>query len=549
MLGRKHFRCRHVWYEVCFPVTWFRVQSHCVKPWLRHVYGFYYDRRLRMINGKPVTAINGYSGGGAVAGFGQADGSDGDNDSSEPIKLKKELGLLHGCTFIIGIVVGSGIFVSPKGVLLEAGSPGLSVIVWTMCGMMALVGAMCYAELGTCIPDSGADYAYIKEIYGGLPAFLYLWVANVIIIPTGNAITAFTFASYILNPLFPDCGPPKIAVTVLGATCVAFIVFINCANVRWAARVQGIFTATKIFALLIVIVVGFYTLISGKSETWKRPFENTNKDIGHIALSFYAGLYSYSGWNFLNFVTEELKDPYKNLPRAIWISLPIITSVYVFANIAYFAVLTPLELKESEAVAVTFADKTLGVMAWIMPLFVSCSTFGGLNGAIFAGSRLCFVGARAKHFPEFLAMINIKYFTPMPALMFGGLMAVTYLCIGNIYKLINYMAFVEAIFFGITISGLLYLRKTKPNMKRPIKVHICFPIFYLCILIFLTVMSLTSNPRECFVGIIVVCTGIPIYCFGVMWKRKPKVIRNALSKITILIQKCTLAMPQQDHFE
>uniref|UniRef100_A0A0L8HJM7 Amino acid permease/ SLC12A domain-containing protein n=1 Tax=Octopus bimaculoides TaxID=37653 RepID=A0A0L8HJM7_OCTBM len=239
----------------------------------------------------------------------------------------------------------------------------------------------------------------------------------------------------------------------------------------------------------------------------------------------------------------------ENLPRAIWISLPIITSVYVFANIAYFAVLTPLELKESEAVAVTFADKTLGVMAWIMPLFVSCSTFGGLNGAIFAGSRLCFVGARAKHFPEFLAMINIKYFTPMPALMFGGLMAVTYLCIGNIYKLINYMAFVEAIFFGITISGLLYLRKTKPNMKRPIKVHICFPIFYLCILIFLTVMSLTSNPRECFVGIIVVCTGIPIYCFGVMWKRKPKVIRNALSKITILIQKCTLAMPQQDHFE
>lgn len=167
---------------------------------------------------KSVAANGGSSGG--ICGGGSKENSSLVSGSSEPVKLKKELGLFHGCCFIIGIVVGSGIFVSPKGVLLEAGSPGLSIIVWALCGMMALVGAMCYAELGTCIPNSGADYAYINNIYGGFPAFLYLWVANIIVIPTGNAITALTFANYILNLFFQDCGPPSKSVTVLAATCV-----------------------------------------------------------------------------------------------------------------------------------------------------------------------------------------------------------------------------------------------------------------------------------------------------------------------------------------
>lgn len=492
---------------------------------------------------KSVAANGGSSGG--ICGGGSKENSSLVSGSSEPVKLKKELGLFHGCCFIIGIVVGSGIFVSPKGVLLEAGSPGLSIIVWALCGMMALVGAMCYAELGTCIPNSGADYAYINNIYGGFPAFLYLWVANIIVIPTGNAITALTFANYILNLFFQDCGPPSKSVTVLAATCVVFIVFVNCSNVKWAASVQSVFTATKIFALLIIIFTGLYMLIAGKSNNLSHPFENTNRDIGHIALSFYSGLFSYSGWNFLNFVTEELKDPYKNLPRAIWISLPVIMSVYVFANVSYFTVLSPSELLQSEAVAVTFAQRSLGVMAWVMPLFVACSTFGGLNGAIFTGSRLCFVGARQKHFPEFLAMINVKKFTPVPALVFGGFMTCVYLCIGNVYKLMNYMAFVEGIFFGFTITGLIILRITQPKMKRPIKISIIFPIFYLCIVIFLTIMSLTSSPWECFVSIIVLCSGIPVYAFGVMWKRKPKLFVNTLQKITVMIQKISLCIPEQ----
>lgn len=148
--------------------------------------------------------------------------ADGECESdSGRIKLKKEIGLHNAVAIIVGVIVGSGIFISPKGVLMESGSVGLSLSVWGMCGVISLVGALCYAELGTCILKSGADYAYIGEAFGHLPAFLYLWVALVIIMPTGNAITALTFAKYVLQPIFPDCEVPSSAASLLAALCIS----------------------------------------------------------------------------------------------------------------------------------------------------------------------------------------------------------------------------------------------------------------------------------------------------------------------------------------
>lgn len=124
-------------------------------------------------------------------------------------RLKKQLGLLEGVAIILGIIIGSGIFVSPKGVLREAGSVGLSLIVWGLCGFLSMLGALCYAELGTSIPKSGSDYAYIGEAFGSLPSFLYLWDAIFIFVPNTNAIMGLT--NYLAQPLFPDCDPPDSA--------------------------------------------------------------------------------------------------------------------------------------------------------------------------------------------------------------------------------------------------------------------------------------------------------------------------------------------------
>lgn|SRR6218665_543722 len=149
---------------------------------------------------------------------------DGDRKSvggnSNIVKLKQTLGLHHGVVIIVGGIIGSGIFVSPKGVLQEVGSVNGSLIIWTLCGLISLIGALCYAELGTCILKSGADYAYINEAFGPMPGFLYLWVALVIIIPTGNAITALTFSYYVLQPIFPTCEPPDASIRLLAALAI-----------------------------------------------------------------------------------------------------------------------------------------------------------------------------------------------------------------------------------------------------------------------------------------------------------------------------------------
>ncbi|RWS22264.1 large neutral amino acids transporter small subunit 2-like protein [Leptotrombidium deliense] len=212
------------------------------------------------------------------------------------IELKKQLGLWNGVALIVGNIVGSGIFVSPKGVLQEAGSIGLALIVWVATGVLSTIGALCYAELGTSIPKSGGDYAYIREAFGPLPAFLFLWVAMLIIMPVGNAIAGLTFANYILQPFFPSCTPPENAQRLLAALVICLLTFINCYNVKWVTSVQNTFTLAKVFALFVIIVVGVIALFSDGNQNFEDPFKGTTSSPGYIALSFYSGLFSYAGW-------------------------------------------------------------------------------------------------------------------------------------------------------------------------------------------------------------------------------------------------------------
>lgn len=202
------------------------------------------------------------------------------------------------------------------------------------------------------IPKSGGDYAYINEAFGPLPGFLYLWSALLIIMPAGNAIISLTFANYILQPLYPECEPDMNSIRLIAALVICLLTFINCSNVKSATTVQDIFTAAKVLALIVIVVSGVVWAGMGNIMNLRNPMENTMYSLGELSLSFYSGIFSYAGWNYLNFVTEELKDPNKNLPRAIYISMPLITIIYLLANLAYFIVLTPTEILASNAVAV-----------------------------------------------------------------------------------------------------------------------------------------------------------------------------------------------------
>ncbi|KAF2365080.1 Amino acid/polyamine transporter I [Trinorchestia longiramus] len=465
-------------------------------------------------------------------------------DDNSNIKMQQRLGLWNGVGIIVGIIVGSGIFVSPTGVLRYSGSVAMSLIVWAVSGILSLVGALCYAELGTMISQSGGDYAYINYAFGSLPAFLYLWVALVIIMPTGNTVIALTFANYILQPFFAGCSPPDTAVRLLAAVVICFLTWVNCTNVDWATKVQDIFTVAKIVALIIIIAAGIYWLATGHTENYKHPFEGTLWEAGAIATAFYQGLFSFAGWNYLNFVVEELKNPYRNLPLAIIISLPMVTLVYFLVNVAYFAVLTPSEILSSNAVAVSFGDRMLGYMAWLMPFFVACSTFGSLNGGIFASSRLFFVGAREGHLPQALGLINVHSYTPMPALLFLGAMTVFMLITVEVEALINYISFTESLFILVSITALLYMRYKYPDMERPIKVWLGFPIIFFVICVFLVATPVVTRPVELGVALAVMLTGVPVYFCCIYWKKKPACLRNFAYKLTFLCQVLCQAMPE-----
>lgn len=475
-------------------------------------------------------------------------GIPGSHASPNAVHLKKKLGLTNGVSLIVGSIVGAGIFVSPAGVIRYAGSVGMSLVVWVLSGAACFIGALCYTELGTMIPKSGGDYAYISAAFGPFAAFLQLWTMLVIVQPAGNAIVALTFANYVLRPFYNDveCLPPPLALRLIAAIVLCLLTFINCYNVKWATFVQDSLMFAKVIALVIIIIAGFVHLGQGNAGNLQNMFEGTTRDPGLICLSFYAGLFSYAGWNYLNFVTEELKNPFRNLPFAIYISLPMVTIIYLLANVSYFVVLTADEVQSANAVAVTFGEKVLGVMSWIMPVSVALSTFGGLNGGIFASSRLFFVGARQGHLPTCLAMINVSHFTPAPSLVFLCLLSLLYLTNTDVFVLITYTAFSEAMFIMLSVGGLLWLRIKQPNTKRPIKVNIILPVLFFLISMFLVVLPFFSQPLETSIGAGIMLSGIPVYFLTIYWKDKPLAYRRTIRVVTEYVQKILYSVPQED---
>ncbi|KAL9894007.1 solute carrier family 7 member genderblind isoform 1-T1 [Glossina fuscipes fuscipes] len=474
------------------------------------------------------------------------DGKINGDSSDSAVQMKKRLGLLEGVAIILGIIIGSGIFVSPKGVIQEVEAVGTSLIIWVMCGLLSMIGALCYAELGTSIPQSGGDYAYILEAFGHLPAFLFLWDAMMIFVPTTNAIMGLTFASYVLQPFFSgECKIPELAKQLLAAVTICFLTYLNSYYMKVTTKMQNIIMFTKVGALLMIIVMGIIWMLLGNIENFYKPFDNTETDPGKFAVAFYSGIFSYAGWNYLNFMTEELQNPYKNLPRAIYISLPLVTIIYVLANMSYLAVLSHKEMMASDAIAVTFGDKVLGVWSVIIPIMVAISSFGGLSVHIMTSSRMCFVGARNGHMPALLAHINVKSYTPLPSLFFLCILSIVMLVCGDVYVLITYSSIVESFFIMLSVSAILYFRYKRPNMERPIKVSLWIPIVFIIICAFLIIVPVYVAPYEVGMGILITLVGIPFYYVGVVWKKKPQCLLKFTTSVTLLSQKLLVSAKEE----
>ncbi|KAM4569613.1 cystine/glutamate transporter isoform 2-T2 [Odontesthes bonariensis] len=405
---------------------------------------------------------------------------EGEKADVEVVHLRREIGLLPAASFIIGTVVGSGIFIAPKGVLMNSGSVGLSLLVWALCGILSLFGALCYAELGTTFTKSGGHYTYLLETLGPLPAFLRLWVEFLFIRPAVASYVSLAFGRYVVEPFFAPCAAPTVLI--------------------------------KLVSILGV----------RKTENFQNGFEVDSLKLDRLPLAFYNGLYAYGGWFYLNFVTEEVINPNRNLPLAIICSMVAVTVFYVLVNVAYYTMMTPAELLLSDAVAVTFANRALQGMASVIPILVALSCLGALNGGFFGSPRMLFVGAREGHWPQIFSMIHIRRHTPLPAVLFLYPLVVLMLITGEIYQLINFASFSRWFFIALATLGMLIHRYRFPHHPRPFKVPLVIAVTFTVVCFFIVGLSLYSDPWNTGQSCALTLTGVPVYYVTIYRFRLPR---------------------------
>lgn len=470
-------------------------------------------------------------------------------DTSREPQIKRRIGLIHAIALVVGGIIGSGIFISPRYVVKYSGSVGETLVVWTCGGVISLFGGLCYCELGTLIKKSGGDYIYLKLAYGRFIGFLYSWVNVWFLEPASMAILSLTFATYATEPFFlsratdtssgADCFPPTGLKKLLAACAICILAMVNCFSVRLAARAQVFLTFCKLLSVASIVIVALIRLLQGHTTGFTHGvFKGSSSDPGNVGHAFYSAMWAYNGWNGLNFVTEEVKNPNKNFPRTLMVSILLVTLCYVLMNFAYISVLTKEEILASDAVAMTFAFRLSPVFGAIMPLIVSLSCFGSLNTGMFSSSRVIFSIAREKQLPSCLAMLHRKSQAPVPAILMRAILSLLMLLPTNIENLLNWLLFVDWLIYCIIFIGVIWLRKKKANSPRYFKVNILIPIFMAGVSLYFAVTPFISNPMESAFGLSVIFAGIPTYYIFLKknWASRSERFTRFSCKISYYIQ-------------
>ncbi|XP_069462000.1 b(0,+)-type amino acid transporter 1-like isoform X1 [Ambystoma mexicanum] len=465
----------------------------------------------------------------------------------EVLRMKRSLGLFSGVCLVAGSMIGSGIFMTPQRMLAHMGSVGGSLSVWAAGGLVSMLGALCFAELGATIPESGGSYTYLLRNIGPVPAFLYLYLTVFLRRPSSTAAIALSFAHYVVKPFYPGCQSPELVVKSAAIACVLFILVINCLAVKLATSVMNMFTSAKVAALLVIVIGGLVMLANGNDLHFHHAFRGTVTGFGQIGIAFYQGLWSYGGWNNINAVTEELKRPEVNLPRALMIAVPLVTCLYIMVNISYFTIMSTAEMLASGAVAVSWGSRVLGSWMWLMPLSVAMSTFGCINGGFFSGGRLYYVAAREGHLPAILSMIHVRRLTPSPALIFTAISSIILIIPGNFSSIINYSSFCTWTIYATTVSSLLYVKIKRPDIPRPYKVPIIVPILFLIISVYLVLAPVIDSPQIEFLYVFLFAlSGIIVYIPFVHYKLHPEFLQKATLHLQLLLEVAPTERFQDD---
>ncbi|XP_077530269.1 b(0,+)-type amino acid transporter 1-like [Haemaphysalis longicornis] len=415
---------------------------------------------------------------------------------AEAPRLKREVGLLSAVALVVGSIIGSGIFVTPSSVFRNSGSIGVDLAVWLVCGVLAVIGGLCYAELATLLPASGGDYAYLTATskfmgrFGDALPFLQMWCHSLVLDPMSGALQGLTFASYALSVVYTTCPAPYEVTVLVALTFTSLATAVNCFSVKTSARVQDILSSIKCLVLIAIIITGAAFAFSSnhfQDETiFKKP-----ESARDLVVAFYGALYSYGGWKQICQIAEEVSEPNKNILRSILLGILSVTAIYMLTNVAYFIVLDARTFAHSEAIAVSFATATWGSLsANFIPVAVSISTFGTLCAGFFSNGRVILAAARQGHLPPIFSCITLETSTPLSGVMLRGVLALAFTFIGSISYLIEAAVFLEILWDIVVTFCLFTLRYTMKDAKRVYSVPLPLAVVKFALSIALVVIPL-----------------------------------------------------------
>ena len=456
------------------------------------------------------------------------------NEKDQPVKLERQLGLFDSSMMVIGIVIGSGIFMT-TGLMAEAlPSASLILLAWILGGLQMLAGALTYAELGAAMPKVGGQYVYLREAYGPLPGFLFGWVAFVAYISGTNAAIAVAIAEH-LGSFYPSLSTHNSIIgigsfsisggQIFALSLIVVLSLINYLGIVFGKWVQNIFTVLKIGSILLFALAGLFISTGNHLDLSLNP---TDMSIGSIltgmGIALVAVNWTVGGWEYVTFAAGEIKNPKKNLPLALIIGTIMILVLYFLINIAYLKVL-PMDTLIGEIKVGEMAAKTLygpGI-AGVFTLVIIVSMFGALNGNILVGSRVYYAMAKDHLFFSSAANVHPKFKTPGNAIIIQGFWAAILTLTGTFEELITLVVFVNFMMWIAASSTVFVLRKKQPNLERPYKVwgYPYVPAFFIIFSSVIMVNTFFESPEQSLMGLGLTLLGIPAYLY---WKKKREII-------------------------
>jgi APA family basic amino acid/polyamine antiporter len=417
---------------------------------------------------------------------------------------------------VVGGIIGGGIFRTPATVAERLPLPGMVLFAWVVGGVVALIGAFCWGELGQRRPRAGGGYVYLREAFGPLPAFLYGWTLVLIIATGAIAAVAVTFADYALAML----GWSHRYSAPLAVAAIVLLSGINYVGVRPAAITQNIFTVLKLAALALLIAAGLLMAIPELPPVYRSSLPTAG-----LGAALVPVLFTYGGWQQTNFIAEEIVEPERNLPRALVIGVIIVITVYLLTNLAYLRILGHARLAASTAPAAETMEALLGPLGGkLIAAGIAISTFGFLNLVILVTPRVLQAMAADGVFFRRLAVLHPVYRTPTTAIVALAVCAVALTLTGTFGALVDYVTFGDWIFFGLTAASLfVYRRKgseSEPTFRVPGYPYTV--ILFVAAAAFVVFSSIASNPRNAAIGAGLIALGIPAFLY---WRSPREDIR------------------------